>query len=110
MIPRGAAFIAKTPTDKAVRVWLDVDFGPEDGHLKFSNFPYMPEIVVAPRESIEQLEFDVLHGRNVELIVPSRGPRYEALRDRIAVAEPLTLVSVSLDPNEEPMREHVTVD
>lgn len=110
MTPRGAAFIAQIPTEKPVRVWLDFDFPPDDGHLKFANFPYLPEIVVGPRERVEDLEFDVLRGRDVELVVHSRGKRYEVLRDRIAVVEPLTLVSISFDPNEEPMREHVTVD
>ncbi len=109
-MPRGAAFIAKTETGRAVRVWLDVIFPPDDGHLKATNYPFYPEIVIAPRERLDGLEFDVLKGRDVELVVPSRGKRYEVLRDLICTAEPKSLFSLSLDTSEEPIREHIAVD
>ena len=106
MTPRGAAFVANAPESVAVRVWLDFDFPPEAGHLKWSNFPLMPEIVIGPKERVGLMDFDVLKGREVELIVIERGERYELARDRIATAEPRVFRSVCFTDGEG-IREHI---
>lgn len=110
MTPRGASFIAKSPNSGSVRVWLDVPFPPDDGHLKWSNYPHLPEIVIGPKERIEPLDFSVLKGRKVELVVPDRGERYEALRDAVSAVEPETLTSLCLSGKEEVLRVHIALD
>lgn len=110
MIPRGAAFLEKSVCAGTVRVWLDGTFPPEDGHLKWSNFPYQPELVIGPKDRIDSIEFGVLKGRDVELVVPDRGARYAALLDAVSTVEPRSLTSLCLDEKEETLREHIARD
>lgn len=87
-----------------VEVWLDMDFSPDTGHLRYRDVPYQAEMAVDRHQSIDAMDFSLLKGLNVLIVAQTENNRLALLAERIAEAEPFDLRAIILDDEEDPVR------
>ena len=113
MRPRGMTLLEQAidsgrfASDQHIEVWLDADFQPNDGHLRYSDAAYSAEIAVDRHQPIGELDFVALAGRDVLIVANVESNRMGLLADRIAEFKPSRLWAMVLTDDEEPMRQFV---
>lgn len=99
MTPRGLSMLTRLRRlgmRPRVRVWLDVEFGPEQ---RVGEVDAEVDAVVAPWERLGDLEWRELAGAEVEVLSERDGERYSDLLLAIAAAKPARLTGTIFGEN-----------